>query len=378
MSLAAVPVYVVAAAFHGTTSHGGLAGRWLWAARVLTAGLAFLITLLVVAVISDDLTPGTGDAVMVALGLGTLLLAFAATAYDHVPAAALLITSFLLIRRRRPVAAGLAAGLAVLVEYQSGVTFVILLVATAVVSGRSAARFVAGGVLPLAALGAYDWAAFGAPWRNPLAFSDNRYQAAQNSGLVGIHAPSLHAVRLVLVGDKGLLVLSPVLVLAAIGLWLLWREGRRVDAAVCAAVTLVYLFAEFGYFDPYGGFSPGPRYVVPALPFLILGLGPAFARWPRLTWTLTAASVVATLATMLTWTLGADSYGGAVWRPLIQLLTRGSGPLRADLTPSVLPFPAAHSPGLEAVVAVVAAGAACVIVALARPARAGRSVPSPT
>jgi hypothetical protein len=35
-----------------------------------------------------------------------------------------------------------------------------------------------------------------------------------------------------------------------------------------------------GYFDPYGGLSPGPRFFAPALPFLCLGLVEAYHRWP--------------------------------------------------------------------------------------------------
>src|SRR5919201_6305238 len=43
------------------------------------------------------------------------------------------------------------------------------------------------------------------------------------------------------------------------------------------------LWLAAGYFDPLGGLSPGPRYFVPALPFLALGLADAYGRWPRAT-----------------------------------------------------------------------------------------------
>ena len=63
------------------------------------------------------------------------------------------------------------------------------------------------------------------------------------------------------------LVESPVLVLAAIGLAHLWRKGARSEAAVCAAISLLFLLMDSGYFDPRG-VSPGPRFFIPALPFL--------------------------------------------------------------------------------------------------------------
>jgi len=58
--------------------------------------------------------------------------------------------------------------------------------------------------------------------------------------------------------------------------------------------------SNVGYFLPYGG-SPGPRFVIPALPFVALGLGYAFARFPRGVSVLTAVSVVSTTMVMLHW-----------------------------------------------------------------------------
>ena len=49
----------------------------------------------------------------------------------------------------------------------------------------------------------------------------------------------------------------------------------RAEALACAAATLVFALLSVGYFDPYGGESPGPRFLVPALPFLALGLADA-------------------------------------------------------------------------------------------------------
>jgi hypothetical protein len=53
------------------------------------------------------------------------------------------------------------------------------------------------------------------------------------------------------------------------------------------------VLANLGYFLPYGGTFVGPRFLVPSLPFIALGLGPAFARWFRTTAVLAAFSIVA-------------------------------------------------------------------------------------
>jgi hypothetical protein len=59
---------------------------------------------------------------------------------------------------------------------------------------------------------------------------------------------------------------------------LLWRQGFRAEALTCAAATVCFLLINAGYFLPYGGNSPGPRFFAPALPFLAVGLAPALRR----------------------------------------------------------------------------------------------------
>ncbi len=89
---------------------------------------------------------------------------------------------------------------------------------------------------------------------------------------------------------------------------------------------------DAGYFEPYGGDSPGPRYVIPALPFLLTGLGPSFARRPAVTAVLAAASVIASTAMALTWPGGvnaAEVYRWSVWRELASLPVHGSSALIA-------------------------------------------------
>ena len=84
---------------------------------------------------------------------------------------------------------------------------------------------------------------------------------------------------------------TPVLVIAAAGLFLLWRAARRPEAAVCGATTIVFLLYNAGYYLPFSGASPGPRFFTPALPFLALGLPYAFERMPILTSALALLSV---------------------------------------------------------------------------------------
>lgn len=356
MSLAAVPAYAVAVAAGGIPAAGIPRGRWLWLLRVTTAGAAFVALALLAAALGDRFQRGLGAPTAVAVTLATPALAFAATAYDHVPATALLLGAFLALWSRRPALAGAAAGCAVLVEYQSALPWLVLLGYAAWGGRRAAGRYVAASLPPLVLLAAYDWAAFGAPWHNPLTYSDNRYEQAQRSGLLGIHAPSLHGLHLVLIDQKGLLVTTPVLAVAAAGLVLSFRRHLR-ESVTAGVIALAYLLAEIGYFDPYAGFSPVPRYAIPGVAFLLLGLPEAFRRWPLATWMLTLASTVASVAIALTWALGSDFYQGTIWTQLAHVLTeRGHSRLPGLVAPTVLPVP--HAALLDALVVSAAAALA--------------------
>jgi hypothetical protein len=85
------------------------------------------------------------------------------------------------------------------------------------------------------------------------------------------------------------------------GLVLLWRQGNRSTAAVCLAVTAAFFIVDSGYWIPFGGTSPRPRFFAPALPFLALGLPTAFHRWPRFTFVVATYSVTATARVKVKW-----------------------------------------------------------------------------
>ena len=121
-----------------------------------------------------------------------------------------------------------------------------------------------------------------------------------------------------LFAPRGLLVLSPVLALAAVGTVLLGRRGWRAEALTIGAVAIAFLVYNAGYYLPFGGGSPGPRFLIPILPFCAVPLALALRRFPAVTLALAVPSMVLMLvATMTQPLIGFDWTG--YWAHVLDL-----------------------------------------------------------
>ena len=263
-----------------------------------------------------------------------------------------------------------------LVEYESGIALTVIAAYVALRGIPSLTRY-AVGVLPgVVALGSYNWAAFGAPWHLSYHYVAASFAGAQGQGLFGISAPTLHGFAAVLAGNGGLLFVSPVLALAALGLIRFGRE-HRAEALVAGTITALLVISDAGYFLPYGGSSPGPRFVAPALPFLLLGLAEAFRTRPRLTLRLAALSVVTATLVSLSWTSGVAVMRNTVWAELFRApFERSSNHLVRAIPPSVFGSSAAGK-WIEVAVVLFGALAAFMLARKALPPRPTPVRPTP-
>jgi hypothetical protein len=105
---------------------------------------------------------------------------------------------------------------------------------------------------------------------------------------------------LLLSPHRGLFFFSPVLVIALLVLTLaIVLRQRRAEMLACLAVFIAYLAANVcfqGWSKAWtGGWSFGPRYLIPGVALLALPLCAAFDRIPRLTMALAAYSFLLTL-----------------------------------------------------------------------------------
>jgi hypothetical protein len=301
----------------------------VWALTLVGAVIPAILLLVGVRWVADRIEPGYGTAAAVTLGLGTIVMTFASQYMSHVLAAALGFAAFaLLFRERRGPAklglvgvAGLAAGLAVTVEYPLALVGVVLF-AYALDGPFRAARcgwYAAGAILGALPALAYNWWSLGSPLR--FAYGDAIARAGtsghaevglNDDGVFGITIPDPIAAFELLVASRGLLVLTPVVAMAVVGAWLMRRTRRRAEARVILAVAAAYFVYNAGYWLPFGGGTPGPRFLIPTLPFLALGLAVAYRRLPALTLGLAIPSGVFMLAGALTFPLIGDN-GTWIW-----------------------------------------------------------------
>jgi hypothetical protein len=338
--------------------------RKLWVVRVLAGGLAFVGGLFLLGRLSEGLAPGYGGAAIVTYGLGTLVAPLAGANFEHVTAGTLGLAAFALAWSRRALAAGLVAGAALLVAYDAAIILAVVGVYVLAQGGFALLKYVYG-VLPGAALlWTYNWLAFGAPWHMSYTYKVGEAADRQTTGFFGVHIPYLHAIRLVFASESGLLVISPVVLAAGYGL-VLFARRYLAEGLVCGVIAFAFLFLNCGYIYPLGGVSPGPRYLVPGLPFLALGLAPAFARRFWLTAGLASISVVAMTAVTLTWANGPP--GGTIWAWIVHLpLDGGTSSLVHGLVENIVTWAGPGKRWGAALVALSALGALVVALVGAR------------
>ena len=345
----------------------------IWELNLVGAVLPLLVLLGLMLLVVERIVPGYGLPVSVLLGAGTLLLPFAALYFDHVLSAALGFGAFVVLFFERETgrgrwllaAGGLLGGLAVVVEFPLAVVAVVLGIYAALGAGAvpRAAAYVGGLVVGLLPLAAFNTWAFGSPWtlgytnalKAPVG-GGTPIVGANAEGFYGVGFPDPRAAVSLLVSEKGLLIVTPLALAAAAGLPLLYRSGRRAETFVCGAIPLLFLTYNAGYYLPFGGQGPGPRFLIPALPFLAIPLGFALRARPLVVGGIGVASVAVMALATLTGPLTGVEYGIGTWLGRLG---------RSDLVETLVGRVGVSSPWPGGVAIVVLLGLACAL-ALAR------------
>ena len=292
--------------------------------------------------LSRFVAPGTAMVVTIGYAIGSMALPFSTLLFSHALTAALLFWAFILLFTARhgtsapytassptmlpvrPLVAGILAGYAIGCEYPTAI-IAVLIGLYALVGNRLqvALLYSLGGCLGLLPTLIYNMAAFGSPTAQGYAHlaGDSQYARGMAHGLLGVGLPTWSAIWGTTFSPyRGIFWLSPWLLLAAPGLWLMSRTEWRVEAWFCGAISLVYFLFQAGYIFWDGGASVGPRHFLPALPFVVFPVAFALSKpsVKRLAIVLIAVSSLVLLLVLATNPLFGDpKYVAHVRNPLV-------------------------------------------------------------
>ncbi|MGH9662060.1 MAG: hypothetical protein ACRD96_26160, partial [Bryobacteraceae bacterium] len=180
--------------------------------------------------------------------------------------------------RNRALAAGLAGGLAVLLDYSGLIPLVALFAWLLLRQRRDTAWYALGAAGPIFLLWFYQWRSFGHPffpgqhWMPPVEWIERGYQ--------GVSGPQLElAIALLADYRFGLFVSCPLLLLALAAPW----KGRLARPHLLFPFAVFVLFWVFFSSVNYTRlqYNTGVRYMVPAIPFLFLPVASVLAELPR-------------------------------------------------------------------------------------------------
>lgn len=271
-----------------------------WTTPLLSAATLALLVLLAGEV---GLSLAAAVALALATGLATPMLPYAQTFFSE-PLAGLCWTAGaygLVASRRRPALAlfaGLALGFMVLTRVAMAALAAPLLLfwlaehRRGLPAGlRQAALVVAGATPGLALVLAYNALRFGSPLETGYGEHVDAFTEPLWRGLLGLLASP----------GRGLLLYAPVAVLGLVGLARLRDRGLALLAAL-GLLTSLLLYGRWHWWE--GGWCWGPRFLVPVLPLLCLGLGtfvdrPLPGRWRWLPAAIVALGFVLTLPLVL-------------------------------------------------------------------------------
>ncbi len=339
-SLLAVPVYAAAKWCLKLPDHPlnrpGFA-HWpadYWA-TLGTCGLLSALSGVILVGLARDLGCGPRRSALIGLayGLATPAFAYATLAYGHQVAAFALLASFAILWRDGPrprlraMVAGFLASYASVVELQVGPVSAILglyLLALAIGKKRPPATVITfglGAAVPTLILLSYNTLAFGSPWRMGYFYEvlDRFSEVHSSSNPLGLRRPDWSRLAELIWGERrGLVRFAPIVLLTIPGLVALGVRRFWGLAVVSAATMASVLLVNLSYPEWTGGWSTGPRLLVPLLPFAMLPVAGLLAVGGRGTALLALGLALLGAAIMLGFEAVGARVPDAVARPLVE------------------------------------------------------------
>ena len=312
-----------------------------------TSGLFTAASGVILVILARGLGCGPRRSALIGLayGLATPAHVYATLAYGHQASGFCLLAAFALLWRGKGRAqlgsglAGLLASYASVIEIQVGPVSAILglyLIALAIGKRRpigAVPTFALGAAIPAAVLLGYNVLAFESPWRMGYFFEVlDQFKKVHNEGNpLGLGRPDWSKLGELLWGERrGLLRFAPVLLLAIPGLIVSARRRSWDLAIVSGSAMAAVLVMNLSYPEWTGGWSTGPRLLLPLVPFAMLPIASLLAVGGRWTTGLAVVLALAGASEMLMFQAIGARVPDGIARPLVDgvwPLIRGDKPL---------------------------------------------------
>jgi len=257
---------------------------------------------------------------------GTYLWAYSTVFFAHVPAALFLFLAF--VRRENPWIAGAAGALAVLCNYGALPAVILILF----MRREGIAKMIAAAAPIAILLMTYQLRCFGSPFRTSVEATTENFKTP-GAFLGFLVLPRFDVLIAILISRyRGLFFLSPILVMALAGIVIMIRRRERLrELGFAMAVVVSFLIVNMSFNGWHAGSAIGPRYILPAIPFLALPMMYA-TRFLRPLWLILGAiSIVFNFAVVAVNPLPSRTIADPIFRYTFPLLVTGRLP--ADTPP---------------------------------------------
>jgi len=319
--LLGVPVYWATRQFFIRDQYQPLTAIEKYLIRIVTTTLPFAVLGVVLFRTAGLWGAGLKRAVWVvfAYSFGSIALVHSTLFSGHQTAASFAFFSFFMITRMNnrkdmpeptslsslifPFLSGVFAGVAALADYTA--IFIALVLSAYVIFSRMPWRFkiifIIGGGICVLVLAGYNWACFG----HPLSFSYDHlsfdeFKAGSAKGVFGISTPNPKALLAILMSpSRGLFFIMPVFLFSITGFIAMWRRRIfRSETLVLSVIIFGYIMINSGFYGWHGGWTFGPRYLVPMLPFLAIPMifSPWNYKWFYLLFGISMAQIIPAVA----------------------------------------------------------------------------------
>lgn len=222
--------------------------------------------------------------ISLAVFLGTQLLLYGTVFMAYAPVAFFELALLLLVQQRRgdapPVSCGLLGGAALLCDYTAVFSVAGLTIWLFVNLKRRSDiwKTFAATIAVLLPFFVYVYAIFGR-FAIPYQYEFHpMFRWFMEQGVMGATSPKPIVLYLITLHPyRGLFFHSPVLLVALAGLAIMLRRpAQRLLGLVLAGIILVFLLFNSAYYMWWGGWSFGPRILIPAVPLLAIALQPVW------------------------------------------------------------------------------------------------------